>query len=207
MLLFFVKIFSTHPTPIVFALTASHVHAPRIFLDWDFAIRASMSSNYIGPPLIKLFLCLVTWLSLVPFSCTIKAHISFASSAFYFLRILGSLYNLLAWRIRAEFLIIWDGNFMIFSKLLELLKSFRIYNILYHVFCNHFAAALLRAFESMTLPWLLDLILKEIFIGSPAKLVAALFLGNEKFAFWVVIIADLAKNLPSCLKVFFFFYD
>jgi hypothetical protein len=51
-LLFFVKVLSTHPAPIVFALTASHVHAPRIFLDWDLALRASMSSNDISPSLI-----------------------------------------------------------------------------------------------------------------------------------------------------------
>lgn len=183
------------------------MHTPRIFLNWHFALRASMSSNYISPSLIEFFLCLITRLPGVPFSCTIKTHISFASCALYFLRILRSLYYLLARTIWTEFLIIWYGNFMIFSELLELLKCFRIDNILYHVFCDHFSTPLLRAYESMTLPWLLDLILKEILISCSAKLVATFFLGNEEFTFWVVIIADLTKNLFACFKVFFFFYD
>ncbi len=183
------------------------MHASRILFNWNLAFWASMSSNNIGPSLIKLFLCLITWLSLVPFSCAIKAHISFASIAFNFLGVLRCLYYLLAWCIGAKLFVIRYCNFMILSELLKFFIRFRINNCLYHVFCNYFAAALLRTFESVALSRLLNLILKEIFVRIFTKLVTALYLGNEEFTFWMVFVADLAKFLATSLKILLFFSD
>ena len=184
------QVLSAHPTPIVFALTASHVHTSGIFLYWDLALRASMSTNDISPALIEFFLGFIARLILVPFCSTIETHIAFASFTFYLLGVLRSLYNLLAWTIGAKFLVFRYSNFVILSELLKLFVGFRIHNILYHVFCNYLAAALLRTFESVPLSRLLNLILEEIFVSIFAKLVAAFFLGNEEFTLWVILVTN-----------------
>ena len=200
------QVLPTHPTPIVFALTASHVHASGIFLDWDLALRASMGSYHISPALIEFFLSLITSLILVPFSCTIKTHISFASVTFNFLRIFSSLYNLLAWSIRTKLFVLRYCNFMILSKLLKFFICFRIDYCLYHVFCNYFATALLRAFESVALSRLFNLILKEIFVSIFAKLVPAIFLRYKELALWMILVTNFTILGATCLKVFVFLF-
>ena len=96
---------------------------------------------------------------------------------------------------------------MILSELLELFISFRINNFLYHVFRNDLAAPLLRAFQSVALSRLFNLILKEVFVRISAKLVATFFLGDEEFTLWMTFVANFTKLFSSTLQVLFFLFD
>ncbi len=101
---------------------------------------------------------------------------------------------------------------MILLELLELLKSFRRHNFLYHVFGNDFPTPLLRTFESVALPRLLNLVIKKVFIGVSAKPMTTFLLSNEEFTLGVILVADFAIDLAfsvsdTSLEIFILLFD
>ena len=98
---------STNPTPIVVALCAFHVHTSIIFLNWDLALWASMSTYFICPSTINLLFSFLACLSFMHWKeTTLKAKISLALMAGN-LNLVGVGYfyhHIFTLRIRTEFL-------------------------------------------------------------------------------------------------------
>ena len=113
------NILTTAPTPVKSTLRASHMHASWIFLNGNLTLWTSMSSNFISPTLIHLFLSYLAWLSLMPISTTIKAKVFAAVRTLDLSGWLCSLHHFGAFWVRAKLFISTEGYYMIFLKLFK----------------------------------------------------------------------------------------
>ena len=140
------NILTAAPAPIIPALCTSHMHATSIFFNGNLTSRASVSSYFVSPAFVFLFLSSLACLSIMPFSYTLKAKIFLAWWALdLFCVLFGFNHNRTLW-VWTESFFLTHHYFMILLKFFEFEVSIVINNFLKKSIRNLFLASLLRTY-------------------------------------------------------------
>ena len=142
--------FSTHPAPVIIALSTVHVHATIVFLNRDLALRTSVCTYLVSPTAVH---CLLSFLAVLPLVkrkyMALKTETLLALLANDLLDLMISyLYNcvLTLW-IRTEFSCFTSNDLSILFKLPILWQDSIIYKWFKLLFSDLSSTSSLRALK------------------------------------------------------------